>query len=181
MDGPTIVGLAVGALLLYGVKTPAVTSATKPKGWPMPDFKLSEHFAFFELTGSSSHPELVEQNRQEAVSYQGALRTLATALLEPIRAHFGVPVIVSSAFRGTTLNKVIAGAGNSQHLVGQAADINVKGVTPDKVFQWIWKESGLPFGQLILEKAGGAQWVHISMGTKREVLTYNSGTYTKLA
>lgn len=181
MDGAAVLGLGVVALLIGVSKKTAAPPATlpKPKGYAMPDFKLSEHFTFWELT-NTSHTDRLEWNRQEAVQFQNALRDLATNLLEPIRAHFNAPVLVSSAFRGPTLNKVVGGASTSQHMVGQAADFHVHNVPDSKVFEWVWKQSGLKFGQLILENVGGTQWVHISTGTKREVLSYTNGNYTRL-
>jgi zinc D-Ala-D-Ala carboxypeptidase len=182
VDAATVVGVGIGVLLIAmsGKKSPPTPVITPPPGYPMGDFKLSEHFTFWELT-RTSRSDLLEHNRQEAIAYQNALRDLATNLLEPIRAHFNAPLTVSSAFRGPTVNKVVGGAATSQHMVGQAADIHVQGTPDSKVFEWVWKASGLKFGQLILETVGGAQWVHVSTGTKREVLTYINGKYAKLA
>lgn len=54
-------------------------------------------------------------------------------VLQKIRTHFGKAVTINSAFRTTTHNKKVGGATYSQHLYGTAADIVVKGISPQKV------------------------------------------------
>ena len=54
-------------------------------------------------------------------------------VLHDIRHHFNAPVTITSAFRTKSHNKKVGGAKKSTHLVGIAADIMVKGVSPAKV------------------------------------------------
>ena len=54
-------------------------------------------------------------------------------VLQKIRVHFGKSVTITSAYRTPTKNKAVGGETYSQHLYGKAADIKVKGVTPQKV------------------------------------------------
>lgn len=54
-------------------------------------------------------------------------------LLEKIREHFDSPVTITSGVRCKTHNTNCGGASGSQHLKGTAADIKVKGVSPEKV------------------------------------------------
>ena len=54
-------------------------------------------------------------------------------VLESIRTHFGVPVTVSSGYRTPQYNAKVDGAAHSQHCYGMAADIVVKGQTPETV------------------------------------------------
>ena len=42
------------------------------------------------------------------------------------------------------------------------------------------KISNLVYGQLIKEHANGADWVHVSMGDKKENLIYKEGKYTRV-
>jgi uncharacterized protein YcbK (DUF882 family) len=54
-------------------------------------------------------------------------------VLQKIRTHFGKAVTITSAYRTPGRNKAVGGETYSQHLYGKAADIKVKGVTPQKV------------------------------------------------
>ena len=54
-------------------------------------------------------------------------------VLEPIRANFGAPVTINSAYRTPEYNAKVGGAAHSQHCYGTAADIVVKGQTPAAV------------------------------------------------
>ena len=54
-------------------------------------------------------------------------------LLDQIREHFNAPVSITSGVRCKTHNTNVGGASSSQHLKGTAADIKVKGVSPEKV------------------------------------------------
>jgi len=53
--------------------------------------------------------------------------------LEVVRAHFGAPITINSAYRSPVYNRSVGGAVNSQHLGGKAADVVIDGVTPDEV------------------------------------------------
>lgn len=144
---------------------------------------LSEHFTFDELT-RTGQTALQAVNRQEAQACMGALTALATTILEPIRTKFGA-VRINSAFRGPAVNSAVGGSKTSQHMSGQAADIVVPGHRLEDVFAWIVKESGLPFGQAILEGPNGKiSWIHISLGEpwrakdrSRQALTWDGKTY----
>lgn len=54
-------------------------------------------------------------------------------VLETIRAHFGVAVTINSGYRTPEYNAKVGGAAHSQHCYGMAADIVVKGQTPEAV------------------------------------------------
>lgn len=148
---------------------------------------VSKHFSWAELTRTGS-TELQAINREEAEQYRAALTALATTLLEPIRAKFG-PLKVNSAFRGASVNAKVGGSKNSQHLKGEAADIVASSVSVEELHRWIVTESGLPYGQCILEKTAPARpysWVHVSLGEPwrkdtlcRQALVYDgAGHYT---
>lgn len=55
------------------------------------------------------------------------------AMLEKLRIKAGKPLIINSAYRTPTYNKRVGGAKNSQHMVGNAADIVIKGMTVEQV------------------------------------------------
>ena len=144
---------------------------------------LSPHFTFEEMTrtGQSS---LQEKNREEAKAFTKSLTELAE-MLEVIRAHFGKPVKINSAFRGPAVNSATPGASKtSQHMKGEAADIEIPGVDDAELHRWIVEESGLKYGQCILERPPARSWVHVSIcGTRDpkrcgEALTFDGKSYS---
>lgn len=56
--------------------------------------------------------------------------------LQKIRDHFGVPVVVNSAYRTETYNQKVGGAKSSYHMQGRAFDIAVSGNTPQIVARY---------------------------------------------
>nr|DAU27097.1 MAG TPA: peptidase [Bacteriophage sp.] len=54
-------------------------------------------------------------------------------VLQSIRSHFGAPVTIASAYRTPQYNAKVGGVAHSQHCYGTAADIIVKGQTPEAV------------------------------------------------
>lgn len=144
---------------------------------------LSPHFTLEELT-RTGQTALQAANRQEAGKYIASLTQLA-AMLEVIRANFGKPLKVNSAFRGQAVNAATPGASKtSQHMLGEAADIEILGVDDADLHRWIVTQSGLRFGQCILERPPGRSWVHVSIcGTRDpkrcgEALTFDGKKYT---
>lgn len=53
--------------------------------------------------------------------------------LQTIRDRFNAPIQINSAYRCLSHNKAIGGVSNSQHVLGKASDIVVKGYTSDEV------------------------------------------------
>lgn len=61
-------------------------------------------------------------------------------LLETIRTHFNAPVTINSAYRTVSHNKSVSGSSSeSQHCLGNAADIVVKGIAPKVVADYVEK------------------------------------------
>lgn len=53
--------------------------------------------------------------------------------LQLLRDKLNSPITITSAYRCDLHNKEVGGSENSQHKLGTATDIQVKGMTPDKV------------------------------------------------
>ena len=51
---------------------------------------------------------------------------LVEEVLDPARERLGKPIKVNSGYRCPLKNKAVGGVANSQHLLGEAADISVK-------------------------------------------------------
>ena len=62
---------------------------------------------------------------------------LLYAILDQLREHFDAPVTITSGNRCVTHNKKEGGAVRSQHLLGRAVDMKVKGVTPKRVYDYL--------------------------------------------
>jgi hypothetical protein len=123
--------------------------------------KLSEHLDLSEVTRSNEAKRKGISNMPTPEHIEN-FKKLAENIFEPIRKHFGVPIMISSGYRSKELNKAIGGATTSQHLLGQAIDIDMdgtsKGVTNKMVFDYI--KANLNFDQLINEF--NYAWVHVS-------------------
>lgn len=121
---------------------------------------LSPNFTLAEMTRSSTAVRKGIDNTPED-SHLRALKALCINVLEPIRKHFGAPVLVTSGYRCARLNKAIGGSTTSQHCNGEAVDFTVKGVSDLEVAKWI--QANLKYDQLILEFPPEG-WVHVSYG-----------------
>lgn len=134
--------------------------------------KLSENFTLEELLVSSTAVKYGIDNTPNA-TVKANLTMLCKKLLQPIRDKYGKSIIVTSGYRCPTLNTKIGGSRTSQHMKGQAADINsgegykVGGTARyeanKKLFDLIYKMGG--YDQLINEfpdAQGRPQWVHVS-------------------
>lgn len=87
------------------------------------------------------------------------LRALIENVLIPAREALGAPIHVNSGYRSPEVNKAVGGAKNSQHLLGEAADLTTGTKEGNKLlFQALLKVS--MFDQLIDEK--DFSWIHVS-------------------
>ena len=127
--------------------------------------KLSEHLDLSEVTRSDMAKRRGLSNMPTPEHIEN-FKILAENIFEPIRKHFGVPIFVSSGYRSKELNTAIGGSLTSQHLLGQALDLDMdgtkNGVTNKMVFDYI--KANLNFDQLINEF--NYSWVHVSFNTK---------------
>lgn len=111
-----------------------------------------------------------------------AMKHVAVNIFDRVRLFVGGPLFVSSFFRCLALNLAIGGSKTSQHMKGEAIDIDahVYGRKTNKeVFDFI--RGTLEFDQLIWEFGTTTEpaWVHVSLkqsGNRREVLrAYRDG------
>ena len=131
--------------------------------------KLSEHLDLSEVTRSAMAKRLGVSNMPTPEHIEN-FKKLAENIFEPIRKHFGVPIMISSGYRSKELNTAIGGAKSSQHLLGQALDLDMdgtpNGVTNKMVFDFI--KDNLEYDQLISEfgTKDAPDWVHVSYNPK---------------
>lgn len=70
--------------------------------------------------------------------------------LQTLRDFLGEPIKVTSGWRSPSHNEAIGGVKNSQHVLGKASDLQVKGVEPEDLYLII--DSLITTGQM---KEGG--------------------------
>ena len=150
------------------------------------DFKITEHFTFYEMTDSKKHPELVEENRVSAQAYLKQLKYVASTL-EEIRVVLGVPMKVTSGFRNPPLNKAVGGSTTSGHGKGLCVDFIPIGMAVNDVFELIQANRNKcpSLKKCIYESIKGVKWLHIETKTEANQLTQffitnNGKTYLEI-
>lgn len=125
--------------------------------------QLTTNFSLHELTKSETALRMGFDNTPGPVETE-YLKILAERVLQPIRDHFGKGVKVNSGFRSMETNQATGGSSKSDHVKGQAADIEIPGVANADLAQWIM--DNLDYTQLILEfytpGIPDSGWVHVS-------------------
>jgi len=124
---------------------------------------LSKNFTLSELTKSQTATRLGINNTPSSQQIFN-LKNLCENVLQKIRDRFEKPVIVSSGFRSIELCHAIGSSAKSQHAKGQAADIEIPGVSNKDLSDWI--SQNVSFDQVILEFHDPIEpnsgWVHVS-------------------
>ena len=82
------------------------------------DTRLSAHFSLREFLNLGKYPENIPTMQVVANLTYGC-----HLLLEPARQAIGCPILINSGFRNDSVNRKVGGVPNSQHRLGQAADI----------------------------------------------------------
>jgi zinc D-Ala-D-Ala carboxypeptidase len=133
--------------------------------------KLSAHFSLEEFTISSKALSMGVPN-QPTPAHLENLKQLADHM-EKVRALFGRPIEVTSAYRNPEVNAAVGGVPTSAHALGHAADFHVDGLSDLNAAKVI-RDSGLKFDQLIYEKN---RCVHISFDPRlrRQVMRQPGG------
>lgn len=127
------------------------------------------NFTISELVKSDTAEKAGINNTPDINSLDNLLE-LIFYVLQPLRDKLGKPMIITSGYRNSQVNKLVGGVSNSQHTNGQAVDFTVNGMTPAQVVDFI-KKSGIEYDQLINEYN---QWTHISYNkgkNRKQILT----------
>ena len=135
---------------------------------------LSNNFSLAELVKSQTAVRKNIKNEPGTAEIENLIH-LAKTVLQPVREHFGKPVMISSGYRSPELCEAIGSSAKSQHAKGEAADFEIPGVDNMQLAMWISKNT--IFDQLILEyyEPGdpNSGWVHCSAvkeGSRAQVL-----------
>jgi len=110
--------------------------------------QLSKHFKLEEFEKSSTAIRLGITNKAGAGEIKN-LTDLCYGVLEPVRAKFEKPIIVTSGYRSEELCVAINSSKTSQHTKGQAVDFEIAGVSNLELALWV--QGHCLFDQLILE------------------------------
>lgn len=94
------------------------------------------------------------------------LERIARYIFQPTRDYFKHPIAVTSGYRGEALNSIVNGSRYSQHMTGEALDLDADvygGMTNADLFHFI--DLHLDYDQLIWEFGDDESpaWVHVSL------------------
>jgi len=130
---------------------------------------ITPHFSLEELTASDMADRMGLDNSPGEAEVRN-LSNLCVNILEPTRENYGIPFSPSSCFRSSTLNEIVGGASNSQHV--------------EELARWI--EVNLSYDQLILEHHvlgdAASGWVHVSYRfdfNRMQSLRFDGTSYLK--
>ena len=116
--------------------------------------KITKNFELAEITANQRNIVNIP-NAEQTVS----ICRLVFFLLQPLRIMLNKSITITSGFRCEKLNSLVGGTSKSQHVKGEAVDINVPGMSKKELFLFII-ESELSFDQMIYEI--DANCLHIS-------------------
>lgn len=92
------------------------------------DMRLSANFHLGEFLRSATaerHDEIREEQFSPPENVIENLSYLCKTVLQPVRDKLGVPMKITSGYRCPSLNKLVKGSSSSQHMFGQAADVQM--------------------------------------------------------
>jgi len=129
---------------------------------------ISKHISYHEGTYSQTGVRRNLDNTPNEDQLK-CMEEVAENLFEPLREWVGGPIKINSFFRGEPVNTAIGGSTRSQHMKGQAIDIDdtFGHKTNAKMYHYI--KDNLDFDQLIWEFGNdeNPNWLHISWVSHR--------------
>ena len=130
---------------------------------------ISEHISYKEGVYSITATRLGVENIPNDEQLN-SMELLAEKVFEPLREWVGGPIKVNSFFRGLKLNTAIGGAKSSQHMKGQAIDIDDTFGLATNAEMYHWIKENLDFDQLIWEFGDddNPNWLHVSYVSKED-------------
>jgi len=129
---------------------------------------ISKHISYHEGTYSRTAERRDLDNTPNKEQLK-CMKEVAENLFEPLRKWVGGPIKINSFFRGEPVNTAIGGSTRSQHMKGQAIDIDdtFKHKTNAEMYHYI--KENLDFDQMIWEfgTEKNPNWLHISWVSHR--------------
>lgn len=92
--------------------------------------------------------------------------------LQVLRDFIGKPIKITNAYRCENHNEIVGGVKNSMHIFGKAADLQVKGMTPNELYKTI--DSLIDDGEMLQGGLGLYNtFVHYDFGYKGKKRRWN--------
>ena len=131
--------------------------------------KISAHVSYKEGVRSRTADRRGLDNTPNE-SQLKCMKEIAEAVFEPLREWAGGPIKINSFFRGEPVNTAIGGSKYSQHMKGQAMDIDDTFGHKTNAEMYHYIKDNLDFDQLIWEFGDdeNPNWIHVSYVTHRE-------------
>lgn len=125
----------------------------------------SDFFSLEEFTRSSTAQRLKIDNSPSDEVVRN-IQYGVQMVLDPLRRIIRSPIIITSGFRCSTLNKAVGGVANSWHTKGNAADLRINNEEDAKaIFQAL---KTLPSVDTVLfEHSATAIWMHVQWDMNR--------------
>ena len=129
---------------------------------------ISKHISYKEATHSNTALRKNLDNTPNDEQLK-CMEEVAENLFEPLREWVGGPIKVNSFFRGEPVNTAIGGSKRSQHMKGQAIDIDDTFGYKTNAEMYHYIKDNLDFDQMIWEFGNdkNPNWVHISWVSHR--------------
>lgn len=129
---------------------------------------ISKYITYEEATTSQTATRNKIDNTPTAEALIN-MQLVGIRVFDVIRDHFKTPLRVSSFYRSLLLNNCVGGSKTSQHVKGQAIDMQGTGKVTNKMIYDFIKDN-LDFDQLIWEYGTDKNpaWVHVSYVSKEK-------------
>ena len=130
--------------------------------------RISKHVSYKEGTYSRTAERRDLDNTPNADQLK-CMQEIAENVFEPLRAYVGGPIKINSFFRGEPVNTAIGGSKSSQHMKGQAMDIDDTFGRMTNAEMYYFIKDHLDFDQMIWEFGddNNPNWVHVSYVSHR--------------
>ena len=131
--------------------------------------QISKNFTLEEFEYSNTAKKNNIDNTVKNEFIKNNIKELVFQVLQPLRDKIERPIHISSGYRCLKVNEKVGGVPTSQHVKGEAADIQVEDMSSYEIARTVL-ELYLPFDQMILYP----EFVHISISSRdRRQLLYN--------
>tara|TARA_R110000823_G_scaffold47706_2_gene121473 strand:+ start:3701 stop:4162 length:462 start_codon:yes stop_codon:yes gene_type:complete len=130
---------------------------------------ISEHIAYAEAIHSNTAKRKCIDNTPSPTHVE-TMKETAKKIFEPLRKFVNGPIKITSMFRSSALNEAIGGAKSSQHMKGQAMDLDDVYGHKTNAEMYYWIKENLNFDQLIWEFGTDTNpnWIHVSYVSEDE-------------